>query len=95
MDNLVDSLTCHLGLTIAAAVGTAAIATTSILASLRALDPQSAAAEVFAIQLLNHCIGNFLVVDVGEAESTGRSGFTIQNRFEPCLLYTSPSPRDS
>ena len=75
MDNLVDSLTCHLGLTIAAAVGTAAIATTSILASLGALDPQSAAAEVFAIQLLNHCIGNFLVVDVGEAESTGTFRF--------------------
>ena len=85
MDNLVDGLAGHLGLTVAAAVGTAAIATT-ILPSLGALDPQGAATEVFAIQLLNHSIGNFLVVDVGEAESTGRSGFAIQNRFEPDSL---------
>ena len=80
MDNLVDRFACHLGLTTATAVGTAAIATTStVLAPLGALDPQGTTAKVFAVQLFDHSISNLFVIDVGEPETTGRACFTIQN----------------
>ena len=65
-------------MTIATAVGTAAIATT-ILTPLGALDPQGTTTEVFAVQLFNHSISNFFIINVGEPETTGCAGFTIQN----------------
>ena len=65
-----------------AIVLTAASAAGVVVASLRTLDTKSVASEVFAVELLNHGISDFLVVDVGEAETATGTGFAVENSLE-------------
>ena len=61
---------------------TAATPASIVVASLRTLDTKSIASEVFAVELLNHGICDFLVVDVGEAEPATGTCFAVENSLE-------------
>ena len=76
MHHLVHGFACHLRLACAHWCGGATTAVvTARFAALGTLNTKGAAAELFAVELLDDCIGNLGVVNVGETET--------------CLLYTS------
>ena len=83
VNNLVHGFAC--GAWCMAIVLTAASAAGVVVASLRTLDTKSVASEVFAVELLNHGISDFLVVDVGEAETATGTGFAVENSLERIL----------
>ena len=60
----------------------ASAATCVVVTALGALDAQGVTAEIFAVELFDHRISNFLVVDVGEAETTASTGLPVEHGFE-------------
>ena len=62
--------------------GAAARTTTGVVvATLGTLHPQGVATKLFAVELLNHGISDFLVVDVGETETAAAACFAIPTQL--------------
>ena len=77
MDDFVHSFTGHLRLS--AGIRCTTPVATAVLATLGAFHTEIAAAEVLAVQCLNHGIGNVLIINIGEAEAATCAGLAIEN----------------
>ena len=60
--------------------GSTTVATGIVVASLGALDPQSAATELLAVQRFDHGISKLRIVHVGEAETAACTGFAVEKQ---------------